>query len=93
VRNPFSSLAVLVLGFAPLHGAIVVDTDLGVMDTLVVPVAGNVSAAVQGDGRGDNVSFYSPAIREYNGPEQVFQFEITTTQIVTLHEELGDHRS
>ena len=80
----FSSLAVLVLGWAPLHGAIVVNTDLGVIDNLVVPVAGNVRAAVEDDGSGNNVSFYPPAVGAYDGPEQVFQFEITTTQTVTL---------
>ena len=80
----FSSLAVLVLGWAPLHEAIVVNTDLGVIDNLVVPVAGNVRAAVEDDGSGNNVSFYPPAVGAYDGPEQVFQFEITTTQTVTL---------
>ncbi|MDG2487027.1 MAG: PEP-CTERM sorting domain-containing protein [Roseibacillus sp.] len=84
MNKPFSSLAVLVLGCAPLHGAIVVNTDLGVIDNLVVPVAGNVRAAVEDDGSGNNVSFYPPAVRAYDGPEQVFQFEITTTQTVTL---------
>tara|TARA_Y100000766_G_scaffold33469_1_gene23221 strand:+ start:5291 stop:6226 length:936 start_codon:yes stop_codon:yes gene_type:complete len=84
VNKPFSSLAVLVLGWAPLHGAIVVNTDLGVIDNLVVPVAGNVRAAVEDDGSGNNVSFYPPAVGAYDGPEQVFQFEITTTQTVTL---------
>ena len=72
------------LGWAPLQGAIVVNTDLGVIDNLVVPVAGNVRAAVEDDGSGNNVSFYPPAVGAYDGPEQVFQFEITTTQTVTL---------
>jgi len=71
-------------GSIPLHGAIVVNTDLGVIDNLIAPVTGSVAAAAE-DGSGNNVQIYPDlASGTYNGPEQVFQFEVSTSQTVTL---------
>mgnify|MGYP001165466636 CR=1 FL=1 len=84
VKTSLSLLAVVAAGFIPLHGAIVVNTDLGVIDNLIAPVTGSVAAAAE-DGSGNNVQIYPDlANGTYNGPEQVFQFEVSTAQTVTL---------